>query len=99
MELRVHPAALRELIEAFDWCEARYGKPLAARFQKSVERAGQLLLLEPGLGTPATNGVRTLSLRGLPYTLVYQSEESFIFVIALMHQRRQPRYWIQRIPG
>lgn len=99
MELRVHPAARREVNDAFDWCEAKYGKRMAARFQKSIERAGQTVLREPGLGTQAANGVRTLPLRGLPYTLVYQWEEAVIHVIALSHQSRRPQYWTHRLPA
>ena len=98
MELRVHPAARREINDAFDWCEATFGKRLADRFLQSVERAGQALLREPGLGTPAQKRLRTLPLRGLPYTLVYQWEETAIYVIALTHQSRRPRYWAGRLP-
>ncbi len=98
MELRVHPAARREVNDAFDRCQAKFGKRMAQRFQTSVERAGQTLLRELGLGTPAANGVRMLPLRGLPHTFVYRWEGTVIYVIALTHQSRQPRYWTGRLP-
>ena len=97
--LRVHPAARREIDDAFDWCKAKYGRRVAARLLRRFELAGQMLMREPGLGTPAPSNARTLPLSDFPYTLIYQVEGAHIHVIALMHQSRLPDYWTARLPG
>ena len=93
MTVWVHPAAQRELDDAFDWCRAKYGRSVAARLLRRFELAGQILVREPGLGTPASDSARTLPLNEFPYTLVYRVDGARLHVIALMHQSRMPGYW------
>lgn len=99
MQRVVHPAAERELNEAFDWCQARFGNRVAARLLRRVELAGRLLMRQPGFGTPAAGGARTLPLRQFPYTLVYRVDGDVLQVLALQHQSRMPGYWVARLRG
>jgi toxin ParE1/3/4 len=98
MELRLHPAAHRELDEAFNWCKAVYGRRVAARLLRRFEAIGKIILREPGVGTPGIGNTRTLPLKTFPYTLVYRVDARVIHVVALMHQSRMPGYWIARVP-
>ncbi len=52
----------------------------------------------PQLGRPRYPGVRTWALKRFPYTLVYRVEGDLITVIAVAHQSREPRYWVDRLP-
>lgn len=97
MTLTVHPAARREVDDAFDWCKAKYGRRVAARLLRRFDLAGQMLVREPGLGTPASDSARTLPLKGFPYTLVYRVDGALVHVIALTHQSRMPGYWVGRL--
>lgn len=65
MTLTVHPAARREVDDAFDWCKAKYGRRVAARLLRRFDLAGQMLVREPGLGTPASDSARTLPLKAV----------------------------------
>lgn len=99
MQVVVHPAARQELSDALDWCQARYGPRVAARLLRRFNLAGKMLMREPGLGTPAFGGARTLPLRQFPYTLVYRVDGAVCDVVALQHQSRMPGYWVGRLPG
>jgi toxin ParE1/3/4 len=93
MELRVHPAAREELNVALDWCQSRFGARVAAKLLHRFELAGELLMRQPDIGTPASSQARKLPLRRFPYTMVYRAEGKVVHVLALMHQNRTPDYW------
>jgi len=42
-------------------------------------------------------GVRKAGVRRFPYDVVYRVKHGAIEVIAVMHQRRAPEYWIDRL--
>ncbi|MCB2022872.1 MAG: type II toxin-antitoxin system RelE/ParE family toxin [Burkholderiaceae bacterium] len=96
MQLIVHPAARRELDAALEWSKATFGRRTAARMQRRFEQAGRMLMREPAIGTSASRGARKLPLSSFPFTLVYRVEGSVIHVLALMHQSREPGYWVDR---
>jgi plasmid stabilization system protein ParE len=96
MLLVVHPAAQRELDAALQWSRAEFGRPVAARLLRRFDRAGELLMGQPMLGSPAEANARRLPLHGFPYTLVYRVEGAVVHVLALMHQSRLPDYWVGR---
>lgn len=43
------------------------------------------------------DGVRRRPLRRFPYSVLYRIDEGEIVIVALMHQRRRPHYWIGRL--
>ena len=96
MQLRVHPAAERELDAALTWCREQFGQRLAIKLLEKFDRAGELLMAHPDIGTAAPTLARLLPLPRFPYTLVYRVNGQFIHVIALMHQRRRPGDWVGR---
>jgi toxin ParE1/3/4 len=96
MQLRIHPAAERELDAALTWCRTQFGKRLAVQLLEKFDRAGEILMAHPDIGTTAPAHARLLPLPRFPYTLVYRVDGKFIHVIALMHQRRRPGYWAGR---
>lgn len=96
MQLIVHPEARRELDAALGWSRTTFGRRTAARLQRRFEQAGQMLMREPAIGTPAEGKARKLPLSGFPFTLVYRIEGPIVHVLALMHQSREPAYWMGR---
>jgi toxin ParE1/3/4 len=96
MPLRVHPAARGELHRALEWSRGHFGARVAWRLQTRFEAAGEMLLRQPGIGTPARAEARKLPLRGFPYTIVYRVDGDVVHVLALMHQSRMPDYWVGR---
>jgi len=90
------PVARLELVEAMQWYMDEGGAALAARFERDITRAVQLLALMPGMGSPNYPGVRTWPLRDFPYTLVYRVADDTLTIVAVGHQSRRPGYWVGR---
>jgi len=91
----VHAEARRELIEAsayYDEHRDGYG-PL---FIDAVEREFQRLVEFPRIGKPAVLGARRRTIRGWPYSIVYQPILGGIYVVAIAHHKRKPGYWRKR---
>jgi plasmid stabilization system protein ParE len=87
------PAAEQEFLDAVAWY-LREGSPTVAQdFNRSVQRAVQLLSVMPRLGTPAYRDARLWPLKGFAYTLVYRVKGDALTVLALAHQRREAGYW------
>ncbi|MEY4750423.1 MAG: hypothetical protein RIQ60_2637 [Pseudomonadota bacterium] len=96
MQRRIHPAAERELVEALERSLAEFGPQVARNLRLRIEHLADLLMHEPGLGTPVPGGARLLALGRYPYSLVYRVDGDVLHVLALMHHRRKPDYWIAR---
>jgi plasmid stabilization system protein ParE len=90
-----HPLAKRELFEAQDFYEGR-AAGLGASFLDSVEAAVLLIRRHPQSGSPAGASLRQSRALRFPYSLVYRVDEERIFILAVAHDKRRPRYWAQR---
>ena len=93
MQLRIHPAAERELDAALTWCRTQFGQRLAGQLLEKFDRAAETLMAHPDIGTTAPARARLLPLPRFPYSLVCRVDGKVIHGIALMHQRRRPGYW------
>ena len=43
--------------------------------------------------------VRRLSVGRFPYSLIHIVDTELVVVLAVAHQRRRPRYWVDRVDG
>jgi plasmid stabilization system protein ParE len=98
MTVQFHPLAERELNDAARFYEGQ-APDLGARFLNEIDRLLKLLATYPELGHPRTRPIRTVRARRFPYSLVYQVVGDRLVVLAVAHQRRQPRYWTGRVPS
>lgn len=96
MRIAFTALAAREADEAANWYRARAGIRIQGRLLAEIERAREVLLNQPGIGTPGAGGTRTLPLAKFPYTLVYRIDGDRVRVLAFMHQSRRPDYWQHR---
>jgi toxin ParE1/3/4 len=92
MRVRLHPGAEQDLAEAAAFYEAEASPVIAARFISEFERAANVLLANPGLGTLRTRGRRGFPLAGFPYTVVYSEQADGILVLVIKHDRRRPGF-------
>lgn len=93
--VRFHPAARAELIEAEDWYLAR--SPTAAReFLREVERAAARISEAPERYPLTKYGRRRFVLLEFPFDLVYRIETHELEIIAVAHHSRRPAYWRRR---
>lgn len=95
MTAEFHPLADQELTEASQFYEAR-AAGLGADFLDHVEGLVGLLTQLPDLGRLHGGGIRSFPTRRFPYSLVYQVIGDRLFVLAVAHQRREPRYGAAR---
>jgi plasmid stabilization system protein ParE len=65
---------------------------LAARFAAEVEHAVRLIGEHPSAWTSMGRGLRRITIRRFPYTLVYREGATQQRIIAVAHTRRA-RYW------
>jgi toxin ParE1/3/4 len=91
-----HPLAESELLDAAHYYEQRR-RGLGRSFLAEVRRCIQLILANPDIGTLLGDNVRRKTLHRFPYNLLYGQDSSGITVLAIMHQKRRPNYWRDRL--
>jgi plasmid stabilization system protein ParE len=98
MKFDFHPEALAEFQDA----ARRYRliqEGLGMRFVASVEDAIDRILEAPLRWRILEDDVRRCLTRVFPYAVLYTVEPDFVLIIAVMHCRREPGYWRERISG
>lgn len=95
-----HPLARRELLEASAFYEAEsegLGAMLLDEVQHALERLGH----HSRVGREVLPEVRRLLVSRFPYSIVYRIERDQgrdrIFILAVAHHKRRPRYWARRV--
>jgi plasmid stabilization system protein ParE len=91
-----HPEARTELRESVRHYEAE-AAGLGAEFAAEVRVAIDWARENPYAGTPSEAETRRKLLQRFPYALIYLVEDEQIFIVAIMHQRREPGYWHKRV--
>ncbi len=94
----IHAEAEAELREAMERYE-RQRPGLGGEFRAEVEAALERVRQNPYLyAAEDESGARFCPVRRFSYTLVYLDLEEHIWIAAVAHQRRRPRYWARRRP-
>ncbi len=71
---------------------------LGEEFAQEVENTIQKIINLPQAWTRLTPNVRRCRTNRFPYGLVYTVREEEIIIVAVMHLRRRPGYWQDRLP-
>lgn len=96
MIYRYHPHAQRELDDAADYYDI-IDLELGDDFLGEIDGCISRILMFP-LAWPILHGsVRQCRTHRFPYSLVYDLEEEQVFILAVMHQSREPNYWVDRL--
>jgi plasmid stabilization system protein ParE len=96
MTYAFHPLAQKELDEALNHYLA-VDVQLAIRFLDEVESAIDRILAHPSAWQRLREDVRRCRLKHFEYGLVYKVVESEALILAVMHLRRDPNYWVSRV--
>ena len=96
MAVGFHPEASEEVSEAAAYYEQEV-QGLGEAFLSEIERAIRFLEEYPETGQPIGDSLRKLALSRFPYSLIYSLESDRIWMVAVAHQRRLPRYWQGRV--
>lgn len=92
-----HERAAAELHEATRYY-VEQGGSLASDFLDEVDR-GIAFIVENPEGAPviSAEGVRRKVLARFPYSLLYLVEPERIRIVTVMHHKRRPGYWTDRL--
>lgn len=92
MKPSIHRLAEQDLRDAAGFYRREAGAGVALRFLAEFERIVDLLVSEPGIGTPTAGGRQAFPLAGFPYSVIYRQLGDEIRVLAVRHQRRDPGF-------
>lgn len=72
-------------------------KGLGAEFLSEVERTIVAIASHPQAAPKVTKDIRRRLLKRFPFGILYVSGSTEIVILAVMHLRRRPGYWVGRI--
>lgn len=96
MYAEFHPEADREFTEHALFYE-RHESGLGRRFIDEVERGVNFLVSQPRIGAELGSKLRYFVLDDFPFSLIYSIGPERIWIVAVAHQKRRPRYWQERV--
>jgi plasmid stabilization system protein ParE len=96
MTLVYHPGAVEEYEQAVDFY-AEISPQLAARFISEIQSRIALIKESPERWKRLRGEVRAIQARVFPFQVLYRSSPDRITVVAIMHEKRKPGYWLNRL--
>lgn len=90
------PQAEEELLAAVRYYEIQ-SPELGVSFLQEVQRATNALSRNPHAAPMVKGEIRRRLLRRFPFGLLYAIEPATIVILAIMHLRRLPGYWEDRL--
>ena len=90
-----HHLAKQELTDAAEYFD-RESRGLGAAFIAEVERCVAGIREHPESGRVVAGSVRRRLVRRFPYSVLYSIKSDHIRLLAIMHAKRRPTYWIGR---
>ena len=72
---------------------------LGKKLQAAVEFTFQKIKANPGTGRVAPHGMRRCLVPDFPYYIIFENQDDYIYMFAVAHLRRDPDYWVDRLPG
>jgi len=99
MTFDFHPEAREEFHDAAHWYEER-SLYAGDRFVSVVRAGVNAILADPLRYQAVGEGVRVFRLKKFPFRLYYSFDEAaqFVCIYAVMHEKRRPDYWRERLP-
>jgi plasmid stabilization system protein ParE len=92
MKYSFHDLATEDVMVAQDYYLQHAGRAVANRFMNELDRVIQLLLVNPGFGTPITKHRRSYPLKDFPFSLIYRVEDEQLRILIVRHQRQRPNF-------
>ncbi len=92
MNVQFTAAARAEALEAFDYYFER-SEPAARRFLECLEAATHWLSEHPATGKPLSPRTRRYLMKTFPYLVVYRIEQDALWIIGVVHEKRDPTNW------
>lgn len=96
MKALFHPAASSELAEAVAYYTA-IDPTLGQRFHREMEQLVQEVVAHPQSFRQFDPPARRHFSLSFPYALIYLEQEDILWIVAVMHMKREPGYWKTRV--
>ena len=84
-----------EVKASYEWYQNQ-AEGLGEDFLTELESAYQAILELPNTWPKFHSGFRRFLLSKFPFSIIYRLTQETIFVVAVMHNSRKPRYWVDR---
>jgi plasmid stabilization system protein ParE len=91
-----HPEVKDEVTFSYHWYESK-ADGIGEDFLTELETSYQAIMEFPEIWPNYKKGFRRYFLSRFPYAIVYKKTDSVIYVVAIMHHRKKPNYWVKRI--
>jgi len=88
--------AEQEMLEAAQYYE-RQSKGLGSSFLLEIQDAIDDIANSPETWPITRYDIRHRSIKRFPYRVLYRIDIDEIVVVAIMHLRRHPNYWLERL--
>ncbi|AXJ02501.1 ParE toxin of type II toxin-antitoxin system, parDE [Cyclonatronum proteinivorum] len=95
MRVTFQPAAQKEMFESVAYYEQK-DHGLGSKFLYEIDSTLSLISAYPESGTLLNAYARRVLLKGFPFGVVYRIYNNQIVILAIMHLRRKPNYWVKR---
>jgi plasmid stabilization system protein ParE len=97
MNYNYHPHARREIDDAADYydnLDLKLGDDFLEEIDDCISRILMFPLAWPKMQAGSVRRCRT---HRFPYSLIYDLDEEQVFILAVMHESREPNYWVDRL--
>lgn len=91
-----HPGAAEEYVLAVQYYAAIHSE-LGARFNAEIEKLVSEVCWHPERYLQFSPPVRRARSRKFPYSLVFLDQTDRVWIVAVMHAKRRPEYWRNRL--
>jgi len=91
----VHPEAIAEARAAREWYQARNAE-VAKAFMAELDSAIEVIGEAPRQWPPYLARTRRYLLRRFPFFVVFREANNRVEILAVVHARRRPGYWLGR---
>jgi toxin ParE1/3/4 len=91
-----HPQADEEYVQAVQYY-AGIALELGGRFHAEIERLIAQIRAAPERFRAFDPPVRRHFSRDFPYAVIFLDNPDYVWIVAVMHMKRRPRYWRKRL--
>ena len=95
LNIEFHPDVAKEIKSSYQWYQNQ-ADGLGQDYLSELESSFQTIRELPNTWPKFEMGFRRFLLSKFPFSVIYQSNENTIFVVAVMHNSRKPGYWSER---
>jgi plasmid stabilization system protein ParE len=94
--LEFHPDVSVDIKESYNWYEEQ-SIGLGEELLDEIESSYQAIVDFPKAWAPFPYGFKRYLLSRFPYSIIYKIDGKVIYIISIMHNSREPNFWLERL--